>query len=86
MVDENMVDSAGENRTANNAVRHKYRQLTENEKIDMVTLKDAGAEMLRTIATVESHYDTNTGPHRELEIAKQKAEEAVMWSVKFITA
>lgn len=81
------IDSADAGRTVNNTVRHTYRQLSENEKIDMVALKDAGAEMLRTIATVKSRYGTTTdmSAFRELDIAEQKVEEAVMWAVKHVT-
>ncbi len=78
----NHVDSTSDDRTANNVMRHEYRKLTENEKTDMKALKDAGAEMLRTIETVESHYPTSS---RELSLAKTKIEECVMWAVKHVT-
>ena len=37
------VDSASDDRTANNAARHQYRKLTDEEKHQMVVLKDLGA-------------------------------------------
>jgi hypothetical protein len=72
------VDSESDERTANNAVRHQYRVLTDDEKAQMVAIKDAGAHMLDLIA--------KAGSGRELSIAKTKTEEAVMWAVKAITA
>lgn len=72
------VDSASDDRTANNAVRHTYRVLSDEEKAHMVALKDKGAELLNLI--------DGLGGSRELSIAKTKTEEAVMWAVKHITA
>lgn len=72
------VDSASDDRTANNAVRHTYRVLSDAEKEQMVALKDAGAHLLNLIE--------KTGASRELSIARTKTEEAVMWAVKHITA
>ena len=72
------VDSASDDRTANNAVRHTYRVLSDAEKTQMVAIKDAGAALLTLIE--------QTGGSRELSIAKTKTEEAVMWAVKHITA
>lgn len=72
------VDSAGDDRTANNAVRHTYRVLSDAEKAAMVWFKDSGAAFI-------SYCDT-CGPSRELSIASRKMEEAVMWAVKSITA
>lgn len=72
------VDSASDDRTANNAVRHAYRVLTDAEKAQMVAIKDAGAALLKLIEA--------TGGSRELSIARTKTEEAVMWAVKHITA
>lgn len=71
---EAKVDSAGANRTANNAVRHAYRLLTDDEKVAMVAIKDMGAEFLTLIQSC--------GASRELSIAATKIEEAVMWAVK----
>lgn len=76
------VDSASDERTKNNAVRHQYRVLSENEKIDMQALKDAGQSFLDHIDTVASHSQNS----RELSLARTKVEEAVMWAVKHVTA
>lgn len=72
------VDSASNDRTANNAVRHAYRVLSDAEKAQMVAIKDAGAALLKLIE--------ETGGSRELSIARTKTEEAVMWAVKHVTA
>ncbi|ANK81386.1 MAG: hypothetical protein TEF_11690 [Rhizobiales bacterium NRL2] len=72
------VDSASDERVVNNAMRHQYRKLTDEEKQDMVELKDLGAAFLAKCEAM--------GVSRELSIAKTKAEEAVMWAVKHVTA
>jgi hypothetical protein len=72
------VDSASDDRTANNAVRHKYRVLTDDEKAHMQTIKDKGADFIK--------YLDELGRSRETSIAKTKMEEAVMWAVKHVTA
>ena len=72
------VDSASDQRTANNTMRHQYRVLSDAEKAKMVEVKDKGAELLSLIESC--------GASRELSIAKMKTEEAVMWAVKHITA
>jgi hypothetical protein len=75
---EETVDSASDARTANNAVRHAYRVLSEEEKALMVDVKDIGAAFLNIVDGI--------GSSRELSLAKTKIEEAVMWAVKHITA
>lgn len=77
-VNNGVVDSASDDRTANNAVRHQYRVLSDDEKAQMVAIKDAGAALLKLIEA--------TGSSRELSIARTKTEEAVMWAVKHVTA
>lgn len=81
MSDERMIDSASDDRTANNAVRHQYRALSDSEKADMVALKDHGAAFLQAIDAVERR----SAPSRELSLARTKVEEAVMWAVKHVT-
>lgn len=71
------VDSASDDRTANNVVRHQYRVLSEQEKADMLEVKDLGAALIRKIESI--------GTSRELSLAKTNAEQAVMWAVKDIT-
>ena len=73
------VPSESDERTANNAVRHQYRVLTEAEKRDMVRIKDMGIEFIATI-------DVCVPKGREASLAKTKIEEAVMWAVKGLTA
>lgn len=71
------VDSASDDRTANNAVRHTYRVLSDAEKQQMVELKDIGAAFIGLCQHI--------GQSRELSLAITKAEEAVMWAVKHVT-
>ena len=75
------IDSTSDDRVQNNVMRHEYKVLSENEKIDMQAIKDAGLDFYRHIETIESHSSTS----RELSLAKTKIEEAVMWAVKHIT-
>jgi hypothetical protein len=72
------VDSTSDARTANNAVRHTYRVLTDAEKQQMLELKDLGAAFLAKCDEV--------GQSREMSLAKTNAEQAVMWAVKHVTA
>lgn len=71
------INSESDGRTANNAVRHTYRVLTDEEKQKMLELKDLGASFITAC--------NNSGSSRELSIAITKAEEAVMWAVKHVT-
>lgn len=73
----NQLDSASDDRTANNAVRHTYRVLSDIEKQQMVDLKDAGAAFIAICQ--------NIGGSRELALAITNAEQAVMWAVKHVT-
>jgi hypothetical protein len=72
------IDSASDDRTANNAVRHTYRVLTDAEKQQMVDLKDIGAAFIAKCNQI--------GKSRELSLAVTNAEQAVMWAVKHVTA
>ena len=71
------VDSASDDRTANNAVRHTYRVLNDAEKQQMVDLKDLGAAFIAKCHEI--------GSSRELALAVTNAEQAVMWGVKHVT-
>ena len=73
-----MVDSAGDDRTVNNVMRHAYRVLTDEEKSQMKQIKDAGLHFHNLLS--------NIGDSREMSLAKTKIEEAVMWAVKHLTA
>jgi hypothetical protein len=90
------VDSGSDDRTANNAVRHQYRVLSDAEKAQMVAIKDKGAEFLDLIDGLRSKPEpiSQNGLEsggmcirfdRELGLAAERIEEAVMWAVKHIT-
>jgi hypothetical protein len=80
-MDNAVVGSATNDRVANNSdntVRHNYRVLSDDEKANMVALKDKGLEFINICRSI--------GVSREMSLAITKAEEAVMWAVKHITA
>lgn len=79
--ESNTFDSTDDKRVENSPMRHKYRELTENEKIDMTAIKDIGEDFLKGLEKIESVKGTG----REFSIARTKIEEAVMWAVKGIT-
>lgn len=91
------VNSASDARTVNNAVRHNYRVLTEAEKAQMLAVKDKGQEFLALIESLRTPFKQFGADNdqdafvvgtidRELNIATERVEEAVMWAVKHITA
>lgn len=81
------VDSSSDDRTANNAVRHQYRTLSDAEKQQMQRIKDLGAQFIAML-----HEIGGTAPAREpmgsrdLSLARTHAEDAVMRAVRHITA
>ncbi|MCW2319186.1 hypothetical protein M2322_004755 [Rhodoblastus acidophilus] len=88
----NAVKSISDERTVNNVVRHQYRVLSDAEKAQMLAIKDKGAEFVALIESLRPEpTDLGNGLAtgffcRELNIAIERAEEAVMWAVKHITA
>ncbi|HUW44655.1 MAG TPA: hypothetical protein VMW50_02555 [Dehalococcoidia bacterium] len=74
------VDSASDERTVNNdsnTMRHRYRVLSDEEKMQMWAIKDLGLQFYKNLHVL--------GSSRELSLAKTKIEEAVMWGVKHVT-
>jgi hypothetical protein len=71
------VDSASDERTVNNTMRHQYKVLNDDEKAAMVKIKDQGLAF--------HEYCQSLGKSRELSLAQTKIEEAVMWAVKHVT-
>lgn len=71
------VDSASDQRTVNNVMRHEYRVLSDDEKATMKDIKDKGLEFVMACDAA--------GASRELSLAKTRMEEAVMWAVKHMT-
>jgi len=55
--------------------------LTETEKQYMKRIKDLGLEFFELLRRMDDNYEYN----RELEIAEQRVEEAVMWAVQHLT-
>ncbi|MBL3554610.1 Acb2/Tad1 domain-containing protein [Rhodovulum sulfidophilum] len=81
------IDSTSDGRTTNNAVRHKYRALTDAEKTQMQDVKDMGAVFIAKL-----HEIGGTDPEgdrfgsRDLSLANTHAEDAVMRACRHITA
>lgn len=77
------VDSAGDERTANNTnvMRHNYRVLDDEEKSQMIQVKDMGLNFHNFLTEVMEQK----GGSPELEQAKLKIREAVMWAVNHLT-
>ncbi|MPL79242.1 hypothetical protein SDC9_25118 [bioreactor metagenome] len=81
------VDSTSDDRTANNAVRHQYRTLSDAEKGAMQRIKDLGAQFiaaLHAIGGTDAAGDRQGS--RDLSLAQTHAEDAVMRAVRHITA
>jgi hypothetical protein len=72
------VDSASDQRTVNNVMRHQYRVLTDSEKERMMRVKDMGRLFIEFV-------ELSVPNGRMASIAKTKMEEAVMWAVKGLT-
>ena len=88
------VSSASDDRVRNNVMRHEYKVLNDEEKAQMLEVKDAGLEFVELLGRISmSRYkgtaDSDINPlrlnSRELSIAQTKIEEAVMWAVKHVT-
>lgn len=73
----NSIDSTSDKRTVNNVTRHQYRVLDEDEKAQMLAIKDAGLNFYNLLRSI--------GDSRELALAATRVEEAVMWATKHIT-
>lgn len=95
------VESTSDERVVNNAVRHYYRVLSDAEKASIAAIKDKGADFLELLNGLRSHvvYPNCEDPSqpidggladweadRELKIAAERIEEAVMWAVKHVTS
>lgn len=80
------VESAGDERTANNAVRHKYRALSDAEKAQMQEIKDMGAAFISKLHEIGGTDGGDRFGSRDLSLANTHAEDAVMRAVRHITA
>lgn len=85
------VSSASDDRTANNAMRHQYKILSEEQKTQMIEVKDIGAEftgLLHRIGRTASPSEEGE-EHRfasaNLALAFRHMEDAVYRAVKHIT-
>lgn len=66
--------------------RSTYRELSDTEKSIIGIGKDYGNGFLKLLDQADANHMTNNSrPSRELELSRQKMEEAVMWFVKGVT-
>ncbi|SLN36860.1 hypothetical protein AQS8620_01324 [Aquimixticola soesokkakensis] len=80
------VDSTSDARTANNAVRHTYRVLSDTEKAQMQRVKDIGAAFIAELHAIGgTGLETDRFASRDLSLANTHAEDAVMRAVRHIT-
>ncbi|MGR3375591.1 Acb2/Tad1 domain-containing protein [Salipiger abyssi] len=81
------VDSTSDDRTANNAMRHRYRTLSEAEKAQMQEIKDLGAAFTAKLHEIgDTDATSDRFASRNLALANTHAEDAVMRAVRHITA
>ena len=81
------VDSSGDERTANNTVRHKYRVLSDAEKLQMEEVKDMGLAFIEKLHEIGgTEPESGRMASRDLSLAQTHAEDAVMRAVRHITA
>jgi len=84
---ERVGEAAGEtfvpaSRLPKTDFRHQYRQLTAEEKLSQRAVKSAADAMACVIDALEGH----TGECREIDLARTRLEESVMWAMKGLTA
>jgi hypothetical protein len=77
MTNEQMIDSTSDARVANNVMRHEYKVLDANGKVQMKAVKDMGLEFWNLV--------DGMGSSRDLSLAKTHIEDAVMRAVRHIT-
>lgn len=81
------VNSASDDRTVNNAVRHQYRVLGDKEKQQMLEIKDLGAAFIAKLHEIgETDPAGERFASRNLALAFGHIEDAVYRAVKHITA
>lgn len=85
------VPSTSDERTANNAMRHTYRILSEEEKAFMTEVKDMGADFILLLHRI-GRTSAPSSPEEEhrfasanLSLAFRHMEDAVYRAVKHIT-
>ena len=94
---EKQIESTSDERISNNTMRHKYRVLTEKEKLQVQKVKDLGeifSDFLHKIGETgpyipledgNSKHDPDRFASRDLSLANTHMEDAVMRAVRHIT-
>ena len=80
------IVSTDDQRTANNAVRHQYRVLSDAEKQLMTEVKDMGAAFIAKMHEIGGTVvEEERLASRDLSLAVTHIEDAVMRAVRHIT-
>jgi len=87
-----LVDSDSDQRVVNNSMRHRYKVLDDDEKRQMVAVKDLGLDFVRllhsiggTLPSDDQSFDRIPQRSRDLALAQTHIEDAVMRAVRHIT-
>lgn len=81
-----MIESQNDDRIKNNGARHQYRQLSDQEKQDMVKIKDMGADFILKLHEIgKTDPSSDRQASRDLSLAMTHIEDAVMRAVRHIT-
>jgi len=80
------VDSTSDERTKNNVMRHEYRTLTEDEKVQMKMVKDLGVDFVNLLHSIGGTDPTGDRMgSANLTLSLRHMEDAVYRAVKHIT-
>lgn len=83
------IDSTSDERTKNNAARHQYRILSDEEKTDMQEVKDLALALEVKIDSLMHKLNGREGhvgnQFESYQVAKRRAKEASMWAVRGLT-
>ena len=82
---EETFQSSDDRRSTASGIRHKYRELSPGEKIEVDALKDAGQAFWDRVHKLTMDFGDRPGSARSYALAKTKIEEAVFWSVHGLT-
>lgn len=84
--DMSKTNSEEDARTANNAVRHQYRTLSDTEKGQMTEVKDLGAAFIAKLHEIGgTDASSDRMASRNLSLSQTHIEDAVMRAVRHIT-
>lgn len=81
------IDSTSDERVGNSPVKHQYRVLSPDEKMQMSEIKDMGAAFIAKLHEIGgTDPTTDRFASRDLSLANTHIEDAVMRAVRHVTA